>query len=102
MISRVESGCVAVCGTVIWRYYDQTVANLAKTLVSGRRYADARFDSLRSALRTRLRRIEIIDEEHGELALSLGLQFAARGEFEAAAEEVVRGPGDVHLAYGAG
>jgi len=30
------------------------------------------------------------------------LQFAARGEFEAAAEEVVRGPGDVHLAYGAG
>ena len=26
----------------------------------------------------------MIDEEHGELALSLGLQFAARDEFEAA------------------
>ena len=39
-----------VSRTVIWRYYDQTVANLGKTLVSGRRNADDRFVSLRSAL----------------------------------------------------
>ena len=60
-------------------------------------------DSLVPALPTRVRlgRLQMIDEEHGEFALSLGLQFAARGESEAAAEEVVRGPGDVHLAYGA-
>jgi len=34
----------------------------------------------------RLRRIQMIDEEHGELPLSLRLEFAARNEFEARAE----------------
>jgi hypothetical protein len=50
----------------------------------------------------RLRRIQMIDEEHGELPLSLRLEFAARNEFEARAEEVVRGLGDVYLADRAG
>src|SRR6185312_90310 len=54
MISRVESGCVAVWGTVIWRHYDQMVPNVGKTLVPGWRNGVARFVSLGSGLRVRL------------------------------------------------
>src|SRR5260370_34878895 len=88
MILRVGSGCLAVW-TVICVLPSRSRMVLDSPVCVPPRGA-------------RLRRIQMIDDEHGELPLAPRPESADRNEFEAAAAERARGRGCVHRAHSHG